>query len=539
MALALGLMVVSTGLAIAHGPTSIPAMYSGGTIVDEHGANDVPGQVDVTQMGRDSSANPDVRVFWAWDSITAWTGSGQTGDACALFDDADTDAFIDYVVCARIANLDANPNFVQIVPASAGHPVYLFDCSNKRNDRCTNPAPRSYTAGQATAGPLGALSQTGAGNLITETDPFGASSLNGPGESHPHDSTIDVLIDDSLVPSGVRLANVCSYPSAGNGGNNNPFDCIVTPGVQYGTLVVNKVLDNGNGGTKAVTDFSYTVNGGTAVAFESDASNSQTVAVGTYSVVEDALPISGYTTTYANGSNTNTDCTNLSVTAGGTTTCTITNNDVAPSLTLNKIVVNDSGGTAAESAFTLTANGGAAGTLSGPGAAGSTDVVSGASFKAGTYTLSESGPTGYTATAWSCVKNGASAVTGSSIALALGDTATCTITNNDNVAAPAISTTMKWTLNDSMTLTGFVNGGAIVGNANKTAVFSLYDTANCDGVPLFTQTVNVSTTGTAATTTGYTTETAGTYKWVVEYKGDSYNAGITSGCGDEVTVLAQ
>src|SRR4030095_6373433 len=118
----------------------------------------VPGQVDVTQMGRDTSANPNVRIFWGWDSISAWTGTGQTGDACALFDDADADAFIDYVVCARVQNINADPNNVGILPADTNKPVYLFDCSNKKNDRCTNPTPRTYTAGQVTAGPLGSLS---------------------------------------------------------------------------------------------------------------------------------------------------------------------------------------------------------------------------------------------------------------------------------------------------------------------------------------------------------------------------------------------
>src|SRR6185369_13040526 len=123
----------------------------------------------------------------------------------------------------------------------------------------------------------------------------------------------------------------------------------------------------------------------------------------------------------------------ITLALGDTATCTITNDDNAPSLTLNKIVTNDNGGTAVESAWTLTANGGAAGSLSGPGAAGNADVVSAATFKAGTYALSESGgPAGYTASSWSCVKNGGGPVTGASITLALGDTARCTITNNDS-----------------------------------------------------------------------------------------------------------
>ena len=56
-------------------------------------------------------------------------------------------------------------------------------------------------------------------------------------------------------------------------------------------------------------------------------------------------------------------------------TCTITNDDKAPSLTLDKIIINDNGGQASESSFTLTATG--SGTdplvLSGSGAAGSTE----------------------------------------------------------------------------------------------------------------------------------------------------------------------
>jgi hypothetical protein len=319
------LTVVGASLVYAHGAASIPANYAGGIQVDVHGANDVPGQVDVTQMGRDTSENPDIRIFWAWDSISAWTGSGQTGDACALFDDEDADAFIDYVVCARVSNPNADPNVVSILPASANHPVYIFDCSNKKNDRCTNPDPRDYTAGQVEAGPLGALTQAGTGNLISETDPFYPPPGDPVGESFPHDSTIDIRIDSALVPTGVRLANVCSYPSAGNGGNNNPFDCIVTPGVQFGTLRVVKNLVDDNGGDSANEDFSFKVNGGTSVSFEADGTNELTVAVGTYSVVENAA--AGYTTTYTNSLNANTNCTNLTVVAGGTTTCTIKNDD--------------------------------------------------------------------------------------------------------------------------------------------------------------------------------------------------------------------
>ena len=45
---------------------------------------------------------------------------------------------------------------------------------------------------------------------------------------------------------------MCSYPSAGSGGNNNPFDCIVTPGGGY--LVINK-----DAGSDTTTSFNFTV----------------------------------------------------------------------------------------------------------------------------------------------------------------------------------------------------------------------------------------------------------------------------------------
>ncbi len=52
-------------------------------------------------------------------------------------------------------------------------------------------------------------------------------------------------------------------------------------------------------------------------------------------------------------------------------------------------------------------------------------------MNAGNYTLSEASKSDYTASDYSCVKNGSAAVVGNSITLALNDSATCTITNDD------------------------------------------------------------------------------------------------------------
>ncbi len=114
-----------------------------------------------------------------------------------------------------------------------------------------------------------------------------------------------------------------------------------------------------------------------------------------------------------------------------------------PRLTLVKQVVNDNGGTAAATAWTLVATG-TSRTISG---ATGTAAVTGAAVPAGTYALSETGgPAAYTASTWSCVKNGGAAVSANSISLVGNDVATCTITNNDQ---PATLTLVKTVVNDN------------------------------------------------------------------------------------------
>src|SRR2546422_10629822 len=75
----------------------------------------------------------------------------------------------------------------------------------------------------------------------------------------------------------------------------------------------------------------------------------------------------------------------------------------------------------------------------------------GAGSKPDTYTLAESGPSGYTAGAWSCTGG---TQNGSTITVGLGQSATCTINNNDN--APALHL-RKTVTND--------NGGTAAGTA--------------------------------------------------------------------------
>ncbi|HEU5263751.1 MAG TPA: hypothetical protein VFU34_03880, partial [Gaiellaceae bacterium] len=214
--------------------------------------------------------------------------------------------------------------------------------------------------------------------------------------------------------------------------------CTLTNDDQAASLTIVKELVNDNGGTKQFTDFSFDVAGPTASSdtfFDADGSVTLGVSAGTYTVTEDQANLDGYTTSYTN-------CAGVVIPLGGSATCTIRNDDNAPSLTLVKEVVNDNGGTAQPSDWTLTADGPTG--FSGPGPS----AASGAGFDAGSYDLSEAGPAGYDASDWVCTGGQVDADT---VAVALGADITCTITNNDQRAS---LTVIKHVVND--------NGGTAV-----------------------------------------------------------------------------
>ena len=64
-------------------------------------------------MGRDDTDATKYKLFWSWDSTDLWTGTGQTGDACALFD-YNGNTNIDAVVCGPgdIAQAHTRDEFV-------------------------------------------------------------------------------------------------------------------------------------------------------------------------------------------------------------------------------------------------------------------------------------------------------------------------------------------------------------------------------------------------------------------------------------------
>ena len=217
------------------------------------------------------------------------------------------------------------------------------------------------------------------------------------------------------------------------------------------TLTLEKVVTNDNGGTAVLTNWTLTATGATPLSgVTGNVSVTNAVVLpGLYTLAESGGP-AGYTSsTYScvkNGGGAVVSNT-ITLDAGDEATCTITNDDIAPALHLRKTVINDNDGAALNTAWTLTATG----TGGSPtNLTGNTPVDSGATFKADTYTLSESGvPSGYTASAWVCVGG---AQVGSVVTIAIGESATCTITNDDISPVPSSSATLhiiKHVINDN------------------------------------------------------------------------------------------
>ncbi|MEK7547005.1 MAG: SdrD B-like domain-containing protein [Patescibacteria group bacterium] len=281
---------------------------------------------------------------------------------------------------------------------------------------------------------------TNAGNFNLSVSGTGVSPSSFPGDEN------GTTVGLNAGSYGVSETSVDGYASSLSSGCSGAIvvgqtkTCTVTNDDIAPKLTVIKHVIKNNGGTAVAGDFTMEVVG-TNVSDTSFAGDENGITVtlnkGSYSVDEDSFV--GYAKSI--GENCSGD-----INIGEEKTCTITNDDIAPKLTLNKVVVGDNGGTESESAWTITATGDqeTPTVLSGNGAPGSDDVVSGSNFQTGIYSLSESGPFGYAASSWTCagdVENN-----GDEITLGLNQTATCAITNDD--IAPSL-TLIKHAINDN------------------------------------------------------------------------------------------
>jgi hypothetical protein len=193
-----------------------PAAAVDACTTDTAGANDEPGQKDLTRLCIDDAGLPTtLAVKWQWDEI-GWTGSN-TGDACGLFD-TDNDGNADYSLCTIVSGAPA-----------AFEGQQLYRCDDSRPEKCMGAAPVA-AASTCTA----AVS----GDFSSPADPFPS------GSAHPYDTVgacTVALADMGDANNGVlpQLLDVCSYPSQQP--NSDPSDCVVYRD-NTGRLEVRKVL---------------------------------------------------------------------------------------------------------------------------------------------------------------------------------------------------------------------------------------------------------------------------------------------------------
>ncbi len=218
-----------------------------------------------------------------------------------------------------------------------------------------------------------------------------------------------------------------------------------------GKLTIIKKVNNDNGGTATVSDFTVATSAG-ALSFDGGVgtdpvvytADTLTVTANTeYSLSED--DVAGYTEgswSCSNGDGGAFDAGTVTLASGASVTCEITNDDIAPGLTIIKKVNNDNGGTATVSDFTVATS---AGALSFDGGVGTDPVVYTADTLTVTanteYSLSEDDVAGYTEGSWSCSNGDGGAFDAGTVTLASGASVTCEITNDD--IAPGLTIIKK------------------------------------------------------------------------------------------------
>ncbi len=179
---------------------------------DTAGANDEPGQKDLTRLCTDTAGLPSVlKVKWQWDQ-TGWSGSN-TGDACALFD-TDGDGNANYSLCTIVSGTPA-----------AYEAQQLYQCSDDRPEKCMGASPVPTTA---------TCTAEVQGTAALPADPFPS------GSDSPRDTVGACSVNLLDVGGGAaQLIDVCSYPSQQP--NSDPSDCVIYQD-HSGRLEVRKVL---------------------------------------------------------------------------------------------------------------------------------------------------------------------------------------------------------------------------------------------------------------------------------------------------------
>jgi hypothetical protein len=188
---------------------------------DVQGANDQPGQKDVTEFCVDIGSSP-FELYTSMSLDLETLPGGNTADMCTLFD-TDADGNVNLAVCVTLVD-GGNP-------ASLGE-TRLFLCIDNQVDRCTGSLQVNTCTGGSSClvdadCPLGETCSLQFDTVCEasqqNTDPFPA------GNNYPVDSVVVCAIDlDDFGAPGAQILDACSYPSTIP--NSDPSDCILFQG---------------------------------------------------------------------------------------------------------------------------------------------------------------------------------------------------------------------------------------------------------------------------------------------------------------------
>jgi len=502
---------------------------------DVHGANDEPGQKDLTRMCVDSKVDP-LKLEFNWDEI--FGGGENTFDSCNMFD-TDGNGNVDFSFCVTV-QANESTDIMEYKNIS------LYSCGDDKSDRCTQPVttiPPSF-------GTTCSVSQQ-------DLDPFPA------GDAYPQDTVGKCnLVRSDVGGDDAILINVCSFPSQQP--NSDPSDCITEPGSGFITVVKNADPDLISVG------FEFAINNGSAdlynlTIYGSGSSDRLSFLEGTYSVSE-VVPADwtldtaacvdvrrGSVGTFIALDNGFFD---ISVQSGDDITCTFANSIIySPVIVTTPSPEDGYVGDILYDSAQLTEGFNPSGSITfklfdpqdstcegDPAYTESVDVSGN-----GVYNT----PTGYQsnmAGTWRWVaeysgdaynnpassgcndeqvtiqKNATNTVTlpdpeSGIVGVLLNDTALITIANPETSSESTTGT-------NALPITGLVT-------------FRLYepgDTA-CDS-PVFTETVPVADSS-ASTSSGHIANLAGIWLWTAEYLGDEAYLPSSDQCGDEIVVVSK
>ncbi len=438
-------MVLATGqIAAATGPfINLSTAHAAPVCtVDTAGANDEPGQKDLTQLCVDYANVPStVATTWNWDDTS--TSGANTMDACNLFD-TDGDGYVNYSVCVTTED---DPAVFKAVTT--------YSCGDDKIDRCTSP--------------IGVVSSGTTECDVNQaaTDPFEK------GDSYPTDTEGSCTIQLSTVGgSSARLIDVCSYPSAEP--NSDPSDCVIAR-PRAGKLEVKKDLIPATDSGK----FNLQIDGTTQAADVGDEGTTGEVVVsaGNHSVGELAgtgTSLTGYTSSIScrdlNGtgsvvaSGNVTSLASVPVADGSDIICVITNT-ASGSISIIKDAQPNS---AQVFSFVATGTGVSNFSLDDDSNSTLSNTKTFNNLSSGDYTFSENTTNGWDFDNIACSQGASVQTTGASVTISLsgGQNVSCTFTNKQrgNIVVHKVTDPANDPTSFQITASG---SGNIAGNATR------------------------------------------------------------------------